>query len=69
MVAIGYAIGSGIAAVFTTITLRNDPTRGMVLLWQNMTGVAVAIFLVVFLASVLSIRRVLVLEPAVVFRG
>jgi putative ABC transport system permease protein len=40
-----------------------------VLLWQNMAGAAVAIFLVVFLASLLSIRRVLVLEPAVVFRG
>jgi len=68
-VTIGYAIGSGIAGVFFSITLRNDPTRGLVLLWQTMTGVAVVIFLVVFLASLLSIRRVLVLEPAVVFRG
>jgi putative ABC transport system permease protein len=69
VVAIGYAIGSGLAGVFFSITLRNDPTRGLVLLWQNMVGVAGAIFLVVFLASLLSIRRVLVLEPAVVFRG
>ena len=69
VVAIGYAMGSGIAGVFFTIFLRNDPTRGMVLLWQNMIGVAVAISLAVFLASLLSIRRVLVLEPAVVFRG
>jgi len=69
VVAIGYALGSGIAGVFFTITLRNDPTRGMVLLWQNMLGVAGAISVAVFLASLLSIRRVLVLEPAVVFRG
>ena len=69
VVAIGYSIGSGIAGVFFAMTLRNDPTRGLVLLWQNMVGVAGAIFLVVFLASLLSIRRVLVLEPAVVFRG
>jgi len=69
VIAIGYAMGSGIAGVFFTITLRNDPTRGMVLLWQNMLGVAGAISLAVFLASLLSIRRVLVLEPAVVFRG
>jgi putative ABC transport system permease protein len=69
VVAIGYSIGSGIAGLFFSITLRNNPTRGLVLLWQNMTGVAVAILLVVFLASLLSIRRVLVLEPAVVFRG
>ena len=67
--AIGYSIGSGIAGVFFSITLHNDPTRGLVLLWQNMAGVAVAIFFVVFLASLLSVRRVLTLEPAVVFRG
>jgi len=67
--AIGYSLGSGIAGVFFSVTLHNDPTRGLVLLWQNMAGVAVAIFLVVFLASLLSVRRVLTLEPAVVFRG
>jgi len=67
--AIGYSIGSGIAGVFFSITLHNDPTRGLVLLWQNMAGVAVAMFVVVLLASFLSIRRVLVLEPAIVFRG
>ena len=67
--AIGYSIGSGIAKVFFSITLHNDPTRGLVLLWQNMAGVAVAMFVVVLLASFLSIRRVLVLEPAIVFRG
>jgi putative ABC transport system permease protein len=66
---IGYSMGSGIAGVFFSLTLHNDPTRGLVLLWQNMTGVAVAIFFVVFLASLLSVRRVLTLEPAVVFRG
>lgn len=69
VVAIGYAIGSGMAAAFFAITLRNIPTRGIVLLWQNMLGVGGAILLAVFLASLLSIRRVLVLEPAVVFRG
>ena len=66
---IGYSMGSGIAGVFFSLTLHNDPTRGLVLLWQNMTGVAVAIFFVVFLASLLSVRHVLTLEPAVVFRG
>jgi len=69
VVAIGYSIGSGIAGFFFSITLHNDPTRGLVLLWQNIAGVAVAMFLVVLLASLLSIRRVLVLEPAVVFMG
>jgi len=69
VVAIGYAIGSGMAAAFFAITLQNIPTRGIVLLWQNMLGVGGAILLAVFLASLLSVRRVLVLEPAIVFRG
>jgi len=69
VVAIGYAIGSGMAAAFFAITLQNIPTRGIVLLWQNMIGVGGAILVAVFLASLLSLRRVLVLEPAVVFRG
>ena len=69
VVAIGYSIGSGMAAVFFAITLRSVATRGIVLLWQNMLGVGGAILIAVFLASLLSVRRVLVLEPGVVFRG
>jgi putative ABC transport system permease protein len=43
--------------------------QGFYLSWQVMAGVAGAVLLIVVLASLLSIRRVLVLEPAVVFRG
>ena len=57
------------AAMFFEITARKIATRGIVLLWQNVAGVAVLMLLVVITASVLSIRRVLVLEPAAVFRG
>jgi putative ABC transport system permease protein len=67
--AIGYSLGSGMCTLFFQVTLENLPTRGIVLLWQNMIGVGITMLFVVFLASVLSIRRVLVLEPAVVFRG
>ena len=67
--AIGYSLGSGMCTLFFQVTLENLPTRGIVLLWQNMLGVGITMFFVVFLASLLSIRRVLVLEPAVVFRG
>jgi putative ABC transport system permease protein len=69
VIAQGYSIGSGIAGVFFWGMLRNDAMRGLVLLWQNMIGVALIMFVVGILASLLSIRRVLVLEPAVVFRG
>ena len=36
--------------------------------WQIMAGTAVAVGVIVMLASLVSIRKVLVLEPAVVFR-
>jgi hypothetical protein len=38
-------------------------------MWQNVIGTGVAILIVVSIASLISIRRVLVLEPAAVFRG
>jgi putative ABC transport system permease protein len=65
----GFGIGSGLCALFFAITLNNPPTRGLVLMWQNMLGTGVAILLVIVLASLISIRRVLVLEPAEVFRA
>lgn len=67
--AIGYSIGMGLLAIFFEITLRSIPTRGLSLMWQNALGTGVLMFVIVVLASLLSIRRVLVLEPAVVFRG
>ncbi|NJD62148.1 MAG: FtsX-like permease family protein [Deltaproteobacteria bacterium] len=65
----GYALGLGMAAAFFSITLNYLPTRGIVLPWQVMAGIAAVILIVVGLASLMSIRRVLVLEPAVVFRS
>ena len=66
--ALGFAIGTGMAATFFEITLRQLATRGMVLMWQCAALTAGCIFFVAAVASVLSIRRVLVLEPAEVFR-
>jgi putative ABC transport system permease protein len=66
---IGFSLGTGIAAVFFEITLRMPATRGLILMWQTVALTAGCIFFVVILASILSLRRVLVLEPAVVFRG
>lgn len=65
---IGYAIGTGMAAVFFEAFSRKIATRGIILMWQNAVGVGVLMFLVVVAASLLSIRKVLVLEPAAVFR-
>jgi putative ABC transport system permease protein len=66
---IGFSVGTGIAASFFEITLRKLPTRGLVLMWQNVVITGVCILLVIVIASLLSIRRVVVLEPAEVFRG
>lgn len=67
--AIGYGIGLGLCGVFFEVTLHKTATRGITLLWQNAAGVAAVIFIVVTLSSLLSIRKVVQLEPAVVFRG
>lgn len=66
---IGYCIGIAMTATFFEATKNNLDLRGFYLLPQIMVGVAVAVFLIVLLASIVSVRRVAVLEPAVVFRG
>ena len=66
---IGYAIGMGLTAGFFSITSHRDATRGIVLLWQIMAGTAGVVMFIVLVSSLLSIRKVLVLEPAMVFRG
>ncbi len=67
--ALGFAVGTGMAATFFEITLHKMATRGIVLMWQCVALTGACILFVVILASILSIRRVLVLEPAAVFRG
>jgi putative ABC transport system permease protein len=67
--AIGFSIGTGMAALFFELTLHKIATRGLVLWWQSVVLTAGCILLVIIIASLLSIRRVVVLEPAEVFRG
>lgn len=66
---IGYGLGMGMAATFFAIFVRQMATRGIVLLPQVMVGTALVVILIVVVASLMSIRKVLVLEPAIVFRG
>ena len=65
---IGYGIGMGLAAAFFETTKHLIALRGIVLLWPVMLGTGGAVMLIIVLASFMSIRRVLVLEPAAVFR-
>jgi putative ABC transport system permease protein len=66
---IGYGIGAGLTAIFFESTSHITVLAGLHMFWQVMAGTGGAVLVIVVLASLLSIRRVLVLEPAVVFRG
>jgi putative ABC transport system permease protein len=59
----------GLTAGFFSATSHRDATRGIVLLWQVMAATGGVVLFIVLVASLLSIRRVLVLESAIVFRG
>lgn len=65
---IGYGLGMGGTSLFFTLTQGAIPLKGFHMIWQVMAGTAGAVAVIVTLASLLSIRKVLVLEPAVVFR-
>jgi putative ABC transport system permease protein len=66
---LGFALGTGLAATFFEITRHQLATRGIVLFWESVALTGASILAVVIVASLLSLRRVLVLEPATVFRG
>jgi putative ABC transport system permease protein len=65
----GFSIGIGMTAAFFESTKNILDLRGFTLLWQIAAGTGVTVLTIVILASLVSMRRVLVLEPAIVFRG
>ncbi len=65
---VGYGLGVGAAAIFGEAT--KDASRlAFYMPWQVLAITGVAVSLMVVISSLLCIRKVLVLEPAVVFRG
>jgi putative ABC transport system permease protein len=67
---IGYALGLGLTATyFETISRQKVELEGIFLYRQVALLVAACVAVICLLASTLSARRVLVLEPAIVFRG
>jgi putative ABC transport system permease protein len=66
---IGFSIGIGMTAAFFESTKNILDLRGFSLLWQIAAGTGATVLMIVILASLMSIRRVLVMEPAIVFRG
>lgn len=66
---IGYGLGMGLVAAFFEVMLGYLPVRGIVVQPVAALVTGVVVLAIVALASLLSVRRVLVLEPAAVFRG
>ena len=64
---IGFCLGVGLASLFGVLTQNTQVSFFMP--WQVPVLTAVSVALIVFLASLISVRRVLILEPAAVFQG
>jgi putative ABC transport system permease protein len=66
---IGYGVGVGLAALFGQALTGGRSRLSFFMPWQVLAITAAAVFVIVLLASLLSIRKVLVVDPAIVFRG
>ncbi len=66
---IGYGLGIGLATVFGVVAVKYVPMMAFFLPWQVLVLTGVAVLLIALVSSLISIRRVLVLEPAIVFQG
>jgi len=67
---IGYAIGIGLCAGFFEITSRvSINLRGFELPLEVAIGTACTVLVIIVVASFASLRKVMVVDPAIVFRG
>jgi putative ABC transport system permease protein len=65
---IGYALGSGMTALYFVATNQRTQLAGLNMPWEVMALTGGAVLVIVILASLVSVRKVLVLEPAMVFK-
>jgi putative ABC transport system permease protein len=66
---LGYGLGVGLTAIYFFATNQRTQLAGLNMIWEVLVGTGAAVLVIVALASLVSIRKVLILEPAVVFRG
>jgi putative ABC transport system permease protein len=64
---IGFGIGAGICGIFAAAT-RHSNDLTMQLNWQLLGGSGIAVLVIVMVAALFSVRKVIKLEPAVVFK-
>lgn len=67
--AVGYGLGVGLTSLFFISTSGITHLAGLHLTWVAYFGTGAAVIVIVIITSIFSARRVLTLEPAVVFRG
>jgi len=67
--AIGFSIGIGLVAIFFESVSNINTFRGFYLYGQVVLGTAVTVLLIVLMAGYVSVRKVLTLDPATVFKG
>ncbi|NBW96144.1 MAG: FtsX-like permease family protein [Planctomycetia bacterium] len=65
---VGYGVGVGLAALFGVFT-KGLGRLSFYMPWEVLAMTGAAVLVIVLLASLLSIRKVLVVDPAIVFRG
>lgn len=65
---LGYGLGIGAAAMFGYLT-QSASKLAFLMTWQIVVLTAIAVLVMIVLSSLLSIRRALVVEPAIVFKG
>ena len=66
---IGFGLGAGLTAMFFIATGKMTQLAGLHMTWVALLGTGAAVFVIVIATSIISARRVLTLEPAIVFRG
>jgi putative ABC transport system permease protein len=66
---IGYGLGVGLTALFFITTGNITHLAGLHMTWVALLGTGAAVVVIVIATRITSARRVLTLEPAVVFRG
>lgn len=66
---IGYGLGMGLCALFFALTGHTPSLRGFGLYGEVALGTGCAVVLIMIIASMMSVRKALVVDPAMVFRG
>src|SRR6516165_6898667 len=66
---LGFGLGVGLTAIFFIATGNITHLAGLHMTWAALLGTGVAVIVIVIATSIISARRVLTLEPGIVFRG